>query len=167
MWTSWAPLGNQQICNLQSERIYRIWKICRIGIFEELQVIINFWSKFAITIQNNRELVSGRFAFKSTDFYWSWTPFWRHFGVLGHHFGTTLVIIGYKGVLCRALECPDNDFNQFLMIFGWPVGVTLGSLFHNLCDFRHQKSRSECRHESWWVLIGKTSDFWCPNLSKT
>ena len=37
---------------------------------------------------------------------------------------------------------------RYLMIFRWPVGVTLGSLFYDLCDFRHQKSCSECRHES-------------------
>ena len=167
MWTSWAPLGNQLICNLQSERIYRIWKICRIGIFEQNQDLNIFSSKFAITNQRNWELVSGRCAFKFTDFYWSWTQFWRHFGVLGHHFGTTLVIIGCKGALRRALECPNIDFHRFLMIFGWPVGITLGSLFHNLCYFRHQKSCADCRHASLWSLMGKTSDFWCPDLSKT
>ena len=167
MWASLAPLANQQICNLQSERICRIWKICRIGIVEEFQELSIFSSKFAVTNRKNWELVSGRCASKFIGFYWSWTSFWRHFGVLGHHFGTTLVIIGCKGALRRVLECPNIDFHRFLMIFGWPVGITLGSLFHNLCDLRHQKACLDCRHDSWWFLIGKTADFWCANLSKT
>ena len=37
---------------------------------------------------------------------------------------------------------------RFLMIFGRPVGITLGSLFHNLCDLRHQKTCLDCRRDS-------------------
>ena len=83
------------------------------------------------------------------------TPFWRHFDVLRHHFGTILVIVGCKGAFRRALECSNIDFYRFLMIFGRPVGVTLGSLFHNSCDLTHQKACLDCRHDSWWCLIGK------------
>ena len=167
MWASLAPLANQQICHLQSERIYRIWKICRIGILEKIKTRIVVSSKFAITNQRNWELVSGRCAFKFTDFYWSWTPFWRHFGVLGHHFGTMLVTNGCKGALRTVLECPSTDFHRFLMIFGSPIGITLESLFHNLCDLRHQKACLDCRRDSSWLLMGKLAEFWCPNLSKT
>ena len=96
-----------------------------------------------------------------------WDAIWRHVGVLGRQFGTILVIIGCKGALRRVLECPNIDFHRFLMIFRWPVGITLGSLFDNLCDLRHQKACLDCRHASWWFLIGKIDDVWCPNLSKT
>ena len=84
-----------------------------------------FSGKFAITNQRNWELVSGRCAFKFTDFYWSWTPFWRHFGVLGHHFGTTLVIIGCKNLSGGSSNAPTLIFINFW----WFLGGLLGSLW--------------------------------------
>ena len=125
MWASLAPLANQQICNLQSERICRIRKICRIGIIEEFQELSICSSNFAVTNQKNWELVSGRCAFNIIDFHWSWTQFWRHFGVLGHHLGTIWEIIGCKGAPRRLLRVPRWIFIDFW----WILGVKLGALF--------------------------------------
>ena len=67
----------------------------------------------------------------------------------------------------RVRECPKIHFERFLMILGWPVGTTLGSLFHNFIDLRHQKACFNCRHAFSRFLIKHLIDFWCVNLSKT
>ena len=103
------------------------------------------------------------------EIYWfeeSWDIIFEYFGVLGDHFDINLVIIWCQVSLRRALECPIVDLYRFFMNFGCHLGIIVGSLFHILCDLRHQKTCLDCRHDSWWFVIGKSADFWCPNLSK-
>ena len=57
-----------------------------------------------------------------------WDLILEHFGVLGRHFGTLLIIIGSKDAFSGVVEGPSNDFLRFVVIFGWLTSATLGSL---------------------------------------
>ena len=122
-----------------------------------------------ICIHKSRELRSGfrQIFIQNSRFLLIWGSFWRQFGTLRHHFGVILVFIGCMGALDRVPEWPNIDFVSFLTILGWPLGTTLGSLFHKLTDLRHQKACFNCRHASSWFLIKHLIDFWCPNLKNT
>ena len=167
MRTSLAPLANQQICHLQSERIYRIWKICRIGILEKSRPEYFFQAN----LQSQIKGIENWFLVDVHSNLLIFIGLGHHFGGILGSWGTTLAPLWWSlGARVHSggpLNAPNVDFHRFFMIFEWPVGITLGSFFHNLYDLRHQKACLDCRHDSWWFLIGKIADFWCPNLSKT
>ena len=88
------------------------------------------------------------------------------FSVIWVSLGSILVIKLSKDAHRGALEGPRIDFSWFLMDFGSPSGDHFGLLFHIVCDLKCTKACLDCMHEFWWILIGKSCEFWCSNLSE-
>ena len=62
--------------------------------------------------------------------------FFKHFGVLGHHFNTTLMMVACKGSLKRDLECSRMEFDGFSIHLGSPIGDHSGSFFRVFSDLK-------------------------------
>ena len=125
MRTSLAPLANQQICHLQSERIYRIWKICRIGILEKIKT----WIFFQANLQSQIKGIENWFQVDVHSNLLIFIGLGHHFGGILGSWGTTLAPLWWSLGARVHSGGPSNAPTLIFINFWWFLGGLLGSLW--------------------------------------